>query len=127
MTDHNAYRTDFTGELSHSSIDRQARAMRAKAMADLLGRARRAVARLAARLSANHRREVAVRRLSALDDRLLADLGLDRANIRFAVEAAQARNAAIAAKSAGDFNAGGQVARGTPANLDVREEGRHAA
>lgn len=121
--DFNAYRADFTAEMSQLGIERRARALRAEASAHFFRALFAPVAKLGGYLTARMRRNAAIHRLSRLDDRLLADIGVRRSGIRYAIDNAPSVRP-MTVKAAGDFNASGQVAQSAPANADSRIDDR---
>jgi uncharacterized protein YjiS (DUF1127 family) len=87
-----------------NAIDRKARQDRAAIIGGWIGSG---IARLVTAVRAAHRRRVAMAELSALDSRMLADIGLSRSDIRSAVMGAsgflpQTIRAPIAAPSLND-------------------------
>jgi uncharacterized protein YjiS (DUF1127 family) len=81
-------RTGFGSTLTfadRAAIGRKARHDRAATIGGLIGGG---VAKLIASVRAAHRRRVAMAELSALDNRMLADIGISRSEIRAAVAGA---------------------------------------
>lgn len=72
-------------QVDRQTIEHQARVRRAEVVGEMIGGG---IARLWTGLRASLKRRAAVAELSALDDRMLADIGLSRSEIRAAVSSA---------------------------------------
>ncbi|MEM7442689.1 MAG: DUF1127 domain-containing protein [Pseudomonadota bacterium] len=118
--------TYFDGQ-SIIHVEQRARALQAESMANFLGGIAGAVRRFFGNIRKDMEQRRLVAELSQLDDRLLADVGLERGNLPAGLKQIERQQAAYRGTGmTGKALLFSAVAAKTPANTDEKTE-RHAA
>ena len=108
-------------------IEQRARALQAESLAKFFGSIANAARRFVNRVRADMNQRRVVAELSQLDDRLLADVGLSRANLPEGLKQIGRQETAYHGPAiTGDTLVSSRVSPNTPANTDIVEDRRVA-